>query len=252
MKTPLPEIVKFDSLAQCCTAIGDFLQDFIQASIDRLGHCTIALPGGKTPITLFQTLSRPPFSTSVCWSKVFFFFGDERFVPLNHPDSNFGMAKKNLLAQLPIADDHIFRMPAEIRPYAAAARHYQQTMAKVFGALTSRKQPYADAEYPAFDLVLLGMGTDGHTASLFPGHQALNRKDWVVEVVEVEVAQALPPVPRLTLTLPVINNADTALFLVSGAQKIRLAESFLSDPSKSRLPAALVRPRQRLLWYLVH
>jgi len=248
MEKPRLEINRFDSLTQCCTAIGSFLQVFIQSSIDRQGYCTIALPGGKTPTTLLQSLSRPPFSTTVRWSKVFFFFGDERIVPLDHPDSNFGMAQRNLLSPLSITGDHVFSMPVATRPYATAARQYQETMAKVFGALTSREHPYAEAEYPAFDLILLGMGADGHTASLFPGHQALHQKEWVV-VVEAEQAM-MPPLPRLTMTLPLINNADTALFLVSGAEKIRLAESFLPNPSSSCLPAALVRPRQRLLWYL--
>jgi len=247
MERPRLEIVRFNSLAECCTSIGNFIQAFTQKAIDRQGFCTIALPGGKTPATLWRTLSRPPFSTAICWSKVYFFFGDERFVPLDHPDSNFGMAQKNLLSPLSIAGDHIFTMPVETRPYATAARQYQETMAKAFATLTGRAQPYADADYPALDLILLGMGTDGHTASLFPGHQALQQNDWVAAV---ETNYGLPPVPRLTLTLPIINNADTALFLVSGAEKIRLADSFFADPSKSCAPAALVRPRQRLLWYL--
>lgn len=178
---------------------------------------------------------------------MFFFFGDERVVPLDHPDSNFAMAHNNLLAPLSIANDHIFRMPVEIRPYSAAASRYQQTMAEAFAALSAEKRPYSDGEYPSFDLILLGMGHDGHTASLFPGHSALSRTDWVAEV---ETDQAAPPVPRLTLTLPVINHADTVLFLINGAEKIRLADSFLSGPPQVRYPASLVRPRQRLRWYL--
>jgi len=248
MRTPSAEIFRFDSMAPCHASLGCFLQNFIQTAINRQGYFTIALSGGVTPAALFRALCRPPFSTTICWSKIFFFWGDERFLPLDHPDSNFAMAQKNLLTHLPISSDHVFRMPTEIKPYATAARHYQQTLAKTFATLTSKNEPWTKGEYPSFDLILLGMGQDGHTASLFPGHPALNRTDWVAEV---ETDQALPPVPRLTLTLPVINNADTALFLVGGAAKIKLAESFLACQPQPHYPASLVRPRQRLLWYLV-
>lgn len=241
------EIIRCESLPRCYTAIGGFLREFIQAAIDRQGYCTLALSGGKTPAALFQLLSRPPFLTSICWQKVYFFFGDERFVPPDHPDSNFGMAQKNLLAHLPITEGQVFRMPVEIRPYAAAASHYQHVMAEAFGSLAAKSPGQAEGRYPAFDLILLGMGDDGHTASLFPNHPALGRSDWVAEV---EAEGARPPVPRLTLTLPVINNADTVLFLISGAEKIKLADSFVSGPPQPRYPASLVRPRQRLLWYL--
>ncbi len=248
MQTQTLDILRFDSLAPCHTAIGNFLQNFTQAAIDRQGYCTIALAGGTTPAALFRVLSRPPFSTGICWSKIFFFFGDERVVPPDHPDSNFMLAQRNLLTELQIANDHIFRMPVEISPSSIAARSYQQTLAKVFAALSSRERPYADGEYPSFDLILLGMGQDGHTASLFPGHPALNRIDWVAEV---ETDRAVPPVPRLTLTLPIINHADTVLFLISGPDKIRLADSFLAGPPQSRYPASLVRPRH-LFWYLAN
>ncbi len=248
MNLPSLEIMRFDSLAACYAAIGNFWQSLVQTAIERQGYCTVALSGGTTPVALFQTLCRPPFSTTICWSKIFFFWGDERFLPLNHPDNNYNMAQKNLLAQLPIKKNHIFRMPTEIRPYTTAALHYQRVIATVFSALTAKKQPYAEGEYPSFDLILLGMGHDGHTASLFPGQSALKRTDWVAEV---ETPQALPPVPRLTLTLPVINNADTTLFFVNGLQKIKLAESFLSGRPQSCYPASLILPKRRLLWYLV-
>lgn len=247
MQKPSLEICRFDALAECHEAIGHFLQNFIKVTIDRQGYFTLALPGGQTPAALFQALCRPPFLSSICWSKIFFFWGDERFLPLDHPNCNFSMAQRNLLANLPIASDHLFRMPTSILPYASAARQYQQTMAQVFGTLTSRKEPYAEGEYPSFDLILLGMGHDGHTASLFPGHPALTSTDWVAAV---ETDHASPPVPRLTLTLPIINNADTTLFLLTGAPKIKLAESFLACPPQAHLPASLVRPRKRLLWYL--
>lgn len=247
MSNPPVEIFRFDTAEECHTAIGHVLQDLIQTTVARQGYFTVALSGGTTPAALFQTLCRPPFSSSIPWSKVFFFWGDERFVPSDHTHSNFRMAQQNLLSCLPIADDHIFRMPSEIRPYAQAAYQYQQTLAQAFSALTSRKVPYAKGEYPSFDLVLLGMGHDAHTASLFAGHPALKRRDWVAEV---DADHASPPVARLTLTLPLINNAGTALFLIRGTPKVTLAESFLACQPQAHYPASLIRPRQRLLWYL--
>jgi 6-phosphogluconolactonase len=240
--------MRYASLDDCHAAVGGMVEMVIQAAIDRHGSCTIALAGGKTPAALYGMLGCPPWATRIPWAKVRFFFGDERCVPPDHPESNFGMARKNLFAHLSIADEQVFRMPVEIRPYAAAALHYQQTMAEAFGALVGRARRYGAGEYPSFDLILLGMGMDGHTASLLPGHPALNRMDWVAEVGG---EGAVPPVPRLTLTLPLLNNADTVLFLVSGTEKVRLADAVLAGPPQSRYPASLVRPRHRLLWYLV-
>ncbi len=247
MEIPIPEIVRCAPFDRCLAAIGEQVEKLILEAIADHGSCTIALAGGTTPAPLYRLLASPPWLTRIPWAKVRFFFGDERCVPPEHPESNFGMARKHLLAQLPIVEEQVFRMPGEIRPYAAAARHYQQTMAKAFAVLTGREQPFAAGEYPAFDLILLGMGMDGHTASLLPGNPVLNRLDWVAEVGG---EGADPAVPRLTFTLPVINNARTVMFLVSGAEKIRLADAVLAAPPQSRFPASLVRPRHRLLWYL--
>lgn len=248
MKTTNPEIVRCVSMTECHAAACGTLEQGISAAIAGQGYCTIALSGGKTPAGLLQMLCRPPFLTRIDWGRVFFFFGDERFVPPDHPESNFGMARENLLAHLPVTAEQVYRMPVEIRPYAAAARCYQETMAEAFLSLTGREHPFAEGEYPCFDLILLGMGGDGHTASLFPGHPALARTDWVAEVEDAD--GAVPPVPRLTLTLPVINHADTVLFLVGGADKIRLADSFFSGPPQPRYPASLVNPGRRLCWFL--
>lgn len=249
METTSPEIIRCASMPACSSAIADALEKGVLAAIDRQGYCTLVLSGGKTPAPLLQVLGGPPFSTRIPWAKVLFFFGDERFVPPDHPESNYGMAHKTLLSHLAIAKEQVFRMPVEISPHSAAARHYQRTMMETFGNLTGKPLPYGEGEYPAFDLILLGMGADGHTASLFPGHPVLSRTDWVAEV---EAEGARPPVPRLTLTLPVINNADTVLFLVGGTEKIELAESFLARAPQACYPASLVRPRCRLLWYFVN
>lgn len=247
MELPTPEIVRCAALDLCLATVAELVEKVIADAIHRQGSCSIALAGGSTPVPLYRLLASPPWLERISWAQVRFFFGDERCVPPDHPESNFAMARQNMLAQLPIATEQVFRMPGEMRPYAAAARHYQQTLATTFASLTGRKHPFADGEYPVFDLILLGMGMDGHTASLLPGNPALSRMDWVAEVGG---EGAKPSVPRLTLTLPVINNADTVLFLVSGAEKVRLAEEVLAGPAQPRYPASLVRPRQRLCWYL--
>ncbi len=215
----------------------------LAAAITRQGYATVALPGGRTPVFLFAELCRA--KVSGIWEKTHVFFGDERCLPLWHPDSNYGLAQRHLLSQLPVAVGRVLPMPGEVRPLAEAARRYQTAMRDAFEALAGRR--LAPDEYPAFDLICLGMGDDGHTASLFPGHSALASTDWVAAVAS---DQARPPVPRLTLTLPLLNRAGTVMFLVSGAAKLRLAEFLLSGPPDGRYPASLVRPAGCLIWYL--
>lgn len=221
---------------------GRFLE-VLAAAIARQGYATVALPGGRTPVFLFAELCRA--KVSGIWEKTHVFFGDERCLPLWHPDSNYGLAQRHLLSQLPVAVGRVLPMPGEVRPLAEAARRYQTAMRDAFESLAGRR--LAPDEYPAFDLICLGMGDDGHTASLFPGHSALASTDWVAAVAS---DQARPPVPRLTLTLPLLNRAGTVMFLVSGAAKLRLAEFLLSGPPDGRYPASLVRPAGCLIWYL--
>jgi len=248
MEKTFPEIVRCGSPSVCHAAILVMLERVVLEAIDRQGYCTIVLAGGKTPEPLYRLLATAPLATRIPWRKVYFFFGDERCVSPEHPASNYKMAWDTLLSKLPITPGQVFRMPVEIRPYSAAAQHYQHSMGEAFAAIASSERPRGEGECPAFDLILLGMGVDGHTASLFPCHPALSSTEWVT-VVEAEGSE--PPVPRLTLTLPVLNNADTVLFLVGGAEKIRVAQSFLAGQPQARFPASLVRPRHRLLWYLI-
>lgn len=218
-------------------------QEFLccaEQAIEARGRFTIALSGGSTPKRLYHLLATKPYRDRVDWGRVEIFWGDERCVPPDHSDSNYRMAREAMLAHLPIPDDHIHRMEGERPDLDAAARDYQAIIARVFGV-------EANAEPPAFDLVLLGMGPDGHTASLFPGTQALNeRKAWVV-------ANPVPQLhtTRLTLTLPILNRAREVLFLVAGADKAERWAEVLgpSYDSAPHLPAQLIRPTGTLKWF---
>lgn len=186
-------------------------KEFVRIARDAVaarGRFAVVLSGGSTPRQLYELLAKPPFSRKVPWDKVEFFWGDERTVPPDHPDSNYWMANEVLLKKLAISQTHIHRMSAEQQDREAAARDYQVEIAQVFGL-----EP--DSEPPAFDLVLLGMGADGHTASLFPYTEALKEtKDWVVSNYVPKLESY-----RLTLTLRILNRAAWVMFLVVGEDK---------------------------------
>lgn len=176
-------------------------------AIDEHGMFRVALSGGGTPKSVYPLILEPSRRDAVDWSRVEFFWGDERAVPPDHPDSNFGVAYGMLISQLPdVRAESVHRMPAESSDLDAAALSYESELRIAFGARGDRA--------PAFDLVWLGMGPDGHTASLFPGSPALDEADrWVVP------AQSPAMVWRMTLTLPVITAGRHILFAVTGADK---------------------------------
>ncbi len=211
-------------------------------AIARQGRFCAALSGGSTPLGLYARLVQPPYASLVDWSKIHLFWGDERCVPPEHPDSNYGAAWPVLLERALIPAANIHRIPGELEP-ALAARSYEQTLAAFFGRLA----------LPCLDLVLLGLGDDGHTASLFPGSPAVAEKlRWVVEVEHRQ-----PPTPlvsRVTLTPPVLNAAACGLFLVSGAAKANRLVQVLKGPYQPEiLPAQIVRPQPgRLIWLADH
>lgn len=249
METPAPEIVHCRGLDAASAAIIPVVRRRMLQAIDRQGYGAMAISGGGTPARLFEALSHSELTRNLPWRKIFIFFVDERVVAPGHPESNYAMFQEHFAAHLPLPESQVFRMPVEITPAALAAARYQRSMREFFFTRTGKGEPDGENQYPAFDLILLGMGRDGHTASLFPSHPALGRMEWVVAV---EAELAAPPVPRLTLTLPVINQADTVIFLISGEEKIRLAESFQQKAAQPGYPASLVRPQRRLLWYMAH
>jgi 6-phosphogluconolactonase len=202
------------------------------------GRFVIALAGGATPRDTYARLSLPPFVDRMPWARTWVFFGDERAVPPEHPESNYRMAYDTLLAKVPLPPAQVFRMRGEADDLDVAAAEYARALASVFG--TRR------GEIPRFDLVLLGVGIDGHAASLFPGSPVL--KEVFRTVVAVHAAAATIP-ERITLTLPVLTAAAYVVFLASGAEKAKTVKAVLSDGKL--LPAAMVTPSDgRLEWII--
>lgn len=222
--------------AAVAAATADRVVAAARNAILRRGVFRIALSGGATPRPAYPLLVAPPRVDAVDWSRVEFFWGDERPVPPDHPDSNFRAAHGGLLSRLPgLRPEAIHRMPAERPDLDAAARDYQAEMARAFGI------PADGTTVPVFDLVWLGMGRDGHTASLFPGSAALaETRRWVVGNWVPGPASW-----RMTLTYPILNAAREALFQVCGPGKDAAFASVRAGSPTS--PAAAVRAR-RTLW----
>lgn len=197
----------------------------------------VVLAGGTTPQALYALLASAEYRNRVAWDQVSFFFGDERAVPPDHPDSNYRTAQEALFRPLNIPEKYIYRMEAEQSDLEAAAADYERALRSAF-----------DGErVPRFDLIFLGMGPDGHTASLFPGHPALaERKRWVTPVLDAPK----PPPRRLTLTVPVLNAARLVLFMATGDDKSQaLREVLEGHASPDQYPAKHVRPgADRLVW----
>ena len=206
-------------------------------AVEQRGRFTIALSGGSTPKNLFNLLATNA-RTVLPWDRTFFFWGDERHVPPTDPDSNYHMAEETMLSKIPVAAGNVFRMAAENPDAAAAAEAYEQTLRKFFALETG--------QFPRFDLILLGMGPDGHTASLFPGTAALQEKSRLVVANWVEKLKA----SRLSLTLPVLNAAACVTFLVSGMDKAAALHAVLEgDAPGEQYPSKLIRPVDgKLIW----
>ena len=222
-------------------------QRFAQAACDAVqtrGEFVVALSGGNTPRSLYARLAAPPYATAVPWSEVAVLWGDERCVPPDEAASNYRMAREALLDHVPIPAAHVHRIRGEDDP-VAAARAYEQTLRS---ALRTPNGPPRDAPGARIDLVLLGLGDDGHTASLFPGGPALtNGEPWVVAHYVAAVSQW-----RVTLTPVIINAAAEVLFLVSGGSKAAIVRRVLEGPLRPHeLPAQLIAPAAgRVRWLL--
>jgi 6-phosphogluconolactonase len=215
--------------------------ELARTSILSRSRFMVALSGGSTPQRLYQRLAAPPFRDRVDWSRTQVFWGDERGVPPDHPESNYRMAKEALLDRVPVPGRCIHRIRAEMPDRAAAARDYQVEIARAFD-VGEAGQP------PSFDLLLLGMGNDGHTASLFPGGEALREgRRWAVSVVGPK-----PPPSRITLTAPILNRAREICLLVAGSDKAATLRAVLQGPhDPGRMPVQLLEPESGRLTWLV-
>jgi 6-phosphogluconolactonase len=203
------------------------------------GRCAVALAGGSTPRGLYAALAHTAsLRARVPWSHIDFFWGDERCVPPDHADSNFRMAHESLLSSVPVAPDHIHRIAGELYDASVAARLYESEIVATL---------FAPEQMPRFDLILLGLGTDGHTASLFPGTPALAERQRLCVDNWVPASGAR----RITMTLPLINAAQTVMFMVSGPDKAAIVRAVQQRRgSEDAFPAQLVQPDGELLWML--
>ena len=203
------------------------------AAVRDNGKFTVALSGGSTPKTLYSLLATKP---GIPWDKIYFFWGDERHVPPDDPESNYRMANQALLSRVPVRAENIFRIHSEEKDAAAAALQYEQTLKDVFHL--------SPGTFPRFDLIFLGVGPDGHTASLFPGTSALT------EMQRLVVANWVPKfnTDRITFTFPVLNAAACVIFVMSGADKAPILQNVLENTAAD-LPSQKVRPvNGKLIW----
>jgi len=235
---PVPTVKQFSDLEALSRAAARDLAADIRESLRTQDQYTLALAGGSTPRRLYELLASDA-TAELPWSQIHLFWGDERFVPADHPKSNARLATEALVESVPLPDDHVHPMPTQLATPEATAEAYATTL-----------QAYFSDRSATFDTALLGLGADGHTASLFPetGTPEQRRTDaaWVRSVTA-------PPrheiSDRLTCTLPTLNGARRAVFLVAGARK-QEALSRVLDDEDAALPAAQVRPHDRLLWYV--
>jgi 6-phosphogluconolactonase len=213
-------------------AAAEFLA-LASAAIRDRGKFTVALSGGSTPKSLYSVLAK----AALPWEKIFFFWGDERHVPPDHPDSNYGMANEALLSKVGVRPENVLRIRAE-EDADIAAHDYEQTIKSFF-----QLRP---GEFPHFDLILLGLGPEGHTASLFPDTAALSETKRLVVANWVEKLKT----HRITFTYPVLNHAACVMFLVSGGDKAHMVRTVLED-EQANPPSRKVQPiNGKLLWML--
>lgn len=230
-----PDIRIFDDSTKLFQGAAEEFASRATAAARSEGRFSVALSGGSTPKGLYSLLAQ---NKSLPWDKIYFFFGDERHVPPDNAESNYRMVRESLFSRVSIPPANVFRIPAEDSDAKVAAKTYEQTLRQFFNKTSDG--------FPRFDLVLLGVGADGHTASLFPGIPALQeRSRWVVaDWVEKFKTD------RITLTLPVLNNAAAVVFLVSGQDKATtLKEVLEGKQSGEQFPSKLIKPANgELIW----
>jgi 6-phosphogluconolactonase len=237
------EVVRFERLADAIRALAERLAETADDAVRRRGRFALALSGGSTPSGLYALLAGD-FRSMIPWGRTHLFWGDERCVQRTDPASNYRLAYETLISKVPVPARNVYPLPVEIHPAAKAALAYEKTLRAFFGTGEMRTPE------ETFDAILLGVGGDGHTASLFPGSPVLEeRARWVRSVL---APAGFSPRKRITLTLPAINASRKAFFLGAGPDKAPVIDSLLGEPDKARrrFPAARVRPMDRATWFV--
>jgi 6-phosphogluconolactonase len=230
------QIVDTEALSRTAAKV---IVRYIKEKIDVKDFFTLVLSGGSTPENTFSLLaSDETFRSQIPWERIHFFWGDERHVPPDSTESNYRMANKAMLSRVPVPVENIHRIKSENPDANEAAEQYEEELHNFF--------KIKHGQLPRFDCVLLGMGTDGHTASLFPGTEAMYEKSRLVVATGVKQFQTY----RITLTLPVLNDADFVMFLVNGNEKAEILKKVIEGKGlPTPLPAQLIRPTHgKLLW----
>jgi 6-phosphogluconolactonase len=218
-------------------ALGHHVAEWMtSAALETNDTFRVSLSGGSTPKSLYQLLASNGFGSRFPWHRVSWYWGDERFVPYDHPDSNYGMTREAMLAKVPVPPENIHPVPVDGSPQDAA-RRYERTLQGAYGATI------LDPARPLFDVTLLGLGPDGHTASLLPGEPVLEERErWVA------VALHGRPEVRITMTYPVIESSRRVAFLVTGSEKEPIFRAIRAGGSQ--VPAARVQPVGELFWFV--
>ncbi len=233
---PSVQVRVFQDREAMSRAAAKFFAERAQEHSSTHGRFTVALSGGSTPKLLYTLLGSPPYSDSLPWQQLHFFWVDERCVSPDHPESNYKLAFDAFLSRISIPGPNIHRMRGEDYP-AVAAQAYEEELRRFFGG----------PGVPVFDLIILGAGEDGHTASLFPGSEALREKARFV----VPVMLPSPKINRITLTLPVLNHSAKVVVLVTGRAKAGVVREILEGGAPQRYPAGLVRPENGdVVWFI--
>ncbi|MEM6253491.1 MAG: 6-phosphogluconolactonase [Cyanobacteria bacterium P01_D01_bin.156] len=229
----IPQVHVFPDKAALVNAATEQVIDLIRGAISAHGRCTLALSGGSTPKPLYQALAQ----ADLPWQQLYIYWGDERYVPITHSDSNAKMTQEAWLDHVAIPADNIFVVPTDTASPQESADRYQQVLLDSFDLPMS--------QLPQFDLILLGMGDDGHTASLFPHTDALNETERWVTVGQKDNQ------PRITFTAPLINQARHVMFLVAGTNKqTALSQIFAETADSAMYPSRLIAPVGVLQWML--
>lgn len=240
------EVKIYEYLDELRTDLADYISELSEASVKERGVFAIALSGGSL-ISIIGKLCEAPYSKTVDWSKWYIFWVDERVVAKNHADSNYKLAKDGFLSKVPIVPSHVHSINDTVSA-EKAAEDYEFVIRQLVRTRVINVSDVSDC--PKFDLILLGMGPDGHIASLFPDHSILDEKDeWVTFVTD----SPKPPPERITFTLPVINSASNVAVVVTGSSKAEAAHLAIDDvgPDCPSSPAKMVQPTKgKLVWYL--
>jgi 6-phosphogluconolactonase len=241
-----PEVKRYSNLQELSAAVAEFVYKLAEECVKKRSVFTVALSGGNTPRTLYKLLAQAPYVNALPWAQTYLFWGDERYVPVNHPDNNFAIASQTLIKYVPIPKQNVHRILTEHFSPEEAAEVYEDTLRDHFQAFAS----LSEEGFPVFDLILLGMGNDGHTASLFPHTPVLSEQQrWVAAT---PVPNLAPPVRRITLTFPVINAGRNVVFLATGVEKQPIVQAILETPEKARAlyPAARINPVGKVFWFV--